>query len=386
MSRQKKLILMIVIITLVGSLVYYNGVCFTQSELVTNSKPQDKHSSVPIAVVAVLATQRDVPVYLNGLGTVTGLRTVTVRSRLDGELVRVAFKEGQIIQEGELLAEIDSRPYQVQLLQAEGQLQRDDALLKNAETDWTRYKKLLEQDSISVQQAVTQASLVKQYQGTVAMDRAAVANAKLQLSYTKITAPINGRVGLRLVDQGNIIHANDANGLVVITQTQPISVVFTLPEDVLPVVTQQLAAGKNLSVDAYDRSAQKKLAQGQLVAVDNQIDLGTGTVKLKSQFSNTDAVLFANQFVNIKMLVDTLRSAVTIPSAGLQNGASGKFVYVVKKNQTVAARSVKLGLVDGELAVIQEGLQANELIVVDGADKLREGSQVKLIKHSLAGQ
>ncbi|NOT84615.1 MAG: MdtA/MuxA family multidrug efflux RND transporter periplasmic adaptor subunit, partial [Methylococcaceae bacterium] len=348
-------------------------------------KPSARLGKGATAVVAAAAIQEDVPIYLNGLGTVTGLRTVTVRSRADGELLNVAFKEGQMIQAGELLAEIDPRAYQVQLQQAEGQLQRDAALLKNAETDWTRYKTLLEQDSISAQQTVTQASLVRQYQGTVAIDRAAVSNAKLQLSYTKITAPITGRLGLRLVDQGNMVHANDANGLAVITQIQPIAVVFTLPEDTLPIVMQQFQAGEALSVEAYDRSGQKKLAQGRLLAIDNQIDLNTGTVKLKSQFANTDATLFANQFVNVKLLVDTLRAVVTAPSAAIQNGADGAFVYVVKEDKTVSVRAVQLGVVKDERVVIQKGLQAKELVVVEGVDKLRDGGQVKLITRERQG-
>lgn len=373
------------LIILLGSGAYYNRAYFIQPASVADAKHVDKKSDKPgkgaTAVVVAAVTQQDVPVYLNGLGTVTGLRTVTVRSRLDGELVGVSFKEGQLVAAGDLLAEIDSRALKVQLLQMEGQLQRDEALLKNAETDWARYKTLLEQDSISAQQTVTQASLVKQYQGTVAIDRALVANAKLQLSYTNITAPITGRLGLRLVDPGNMVRANDTNGLVIITQIQPISVVFSLPEDALPSVMQQLNAGKNLTVDAYDRSGQKKLAQGNLLAVDNQIDLSTGTVKLKSQFANTDAALFANQFVNVKMLVDTLKGVLTVPATALQNGASGSFVYVVKENQTVSVRPVQLGAVDGERVVVQAGLQVGESVVVDGADKLREGGQIKLITH-----
>jgi len=333
------------------------------------------------SVLAKAAEQGDLPVYLSGLGTVTGLRTVTVKSRVDGELVHAAFKEGALVKEGELLAEIDPRPFQVQLMQAEGQLLRDEALLKNAQIDLQRYQTLLEQDSIAAQQTATQAATVKQYQGIVATDRALVANAKLQLSYARITAPISGRLGLRMVDQGNIVKASDANGIVVITQTQPIAVIFTLPEDQLPAVMKQLHAGKTLTVEAFDRSGKNKLAQGRLLAVDNQIDLNTGTVKLKSQFANDDTVLFANQFVNIKMQVDTLRDAVIVPSAAIQTGNAGTFVYVVKADQTVTARTVKLGAVHEERVAVLDGLQANEMVVVEGADKLRENAKVKLIDH-----
>lgn len=370
-------VIKLVLIVLLGTLGYFGQSYLPKTKTATEPTYGDKPSKV--AVSAAVAIQQDAPVYLDGLGTVTALRTVTVRSKIDGELVRVVFTEGQMVNAGDLLAEIDARAYQVQLLQAEGQLQRDTALLQNAETDLQRYKTLLAQDSISVQQTTTQESLVKQYQGTVAIDQAAVANAKLQLSYTKITAPISGRLGLRLVDQGNMLHASDANGLVVITQIQPINVVFTLPEDTLPALMQQIHTGKHISVEAFDRSGKTKLAQGSLLAVDNQIDLNTGTVKLKSQFDNTDGVLFANQFVNVKMLVDTLQSAVTIAAAAIQNGASGAYVYVIKDNQTVQVRPIKLGPITGEQVVVLEGLQVNEKVVLEGADKLRDGDQIKLI-------
>ncbi|MBF6649951.1 MdtA/MuxA family multidrug efflux RND transporter periplasmic adaptor subunit [Methylobacter sp. BlB1] len=334
------------------------------------------------AVVAEPVKEGDVPVYLNGLGTVTGLSTVTVKSRVDGELIHVAFKEGGLVREGDPLAEIDPRPFQVQLMQVEGQLLRDEALLKNAQLDLERYKTLQEQDSIAAQQVATQEATVKQYQGIVAADQAMVANAKLQLSYAKITAPITGRLGLRMVDQGNIVKASDTGGIAVITQTQPIAVVFTVPEDQVSAVLKQLHAGKALPVEAYDRSGKNKLAQGRLLAVDNRIDPSTGTVKLKSEFDNEDESLFANQFVNIRMKIDTLRGVAIAPSAAIQNGNAGSFVYVVKDGQTVSTRPVKLGPVDGEQVAVLEGLQADEQVVVDGADKLREGARVKVIDRS----
>jgi multidrug efflux system membrane fusion protein len=355
-----------------------------------SAKPEEdyeksrKFAEPEIAVAAVAASQGDFPVYLSGLGTVTALRTVTVRSRVDGELIRIAFKEGQMVHAGDLLAEIDPRAFQVQLMQAEGQLLRDEALLNNARIDLVRYKTLLEQDSIAAQQTVTQESLVKQYKGTVEIDRGVLANAKLQLSYARITAPITGRLGLRLVDQGNIVHASDTTGLAVITQIQPIAVVFTLPEDDLPGVMKQFHSGEGLAIEAYDRSDKIKLAQGQLLAVDNQIDTSTGTVKLKGQFANEDGALFSNQFVNIKLNMDTLRSVTIIPTAAIQRGIMGSFVYVVEEDQTVSVRPLTLGPAEGEKVAVLEGLQPEERVVVDGADKLREGVKVKLITRDPA--
>jgi multidrug efflux system membrane fusion protein len=346
-----------------------------------NSKASKKLNEPVIAVTAAVSIQGDFPVYLNGLGTVTALRTVTVKSRVDGELIHVAFKEGSLVNAGDLLAEIDPRAFQVQLMQAEGQLQRDQALLKNAQMDLVRYKTLLEQDSIAAQQTHTQQSVVEQHQGTVEIDRGLVANAKLQLSYARITAPITGRLGLRLVDQGNIINTSDASGLAVITQISPISAVFTLPEDNLPAVMKRFKSGEVLSIEAYDRGGNIKLAEGQLLAVDNQIDTSTGTVKLKGQFTNEDNTLFSNQFVNIKMKMETLHAVTIIPTSAIQRGIIGPFVYVVKDDQTVKVQALSLGPTDGEKVAILKGLQANELVVTDGADKLRDNVKVKLINR-----
>ncbi len=337
-----------------------------------------------VAVVVAPVVQGDLPVYVTGLGTVTGLRTVTVKSRVDGELVRVAFQEGTLIKAGELIAEIDPRPFEIQLMQAEGQLLRDEALLNNAQLDLERYQQLLAQDSISAQQTATQAAVVKQYQGIVTTDKAMVANAKLQLNYAQIKAPIAGRLGLRNVDQGNIVKASDTGGLVVITQTQPIAVVFTLPEDQIPMVMKRLSLGKTVLIEAYDRSGKNKLAEGKLLAVDNQIDPNTGTVKLKSQFDNADMTLFANQFVNIRMKIETLHNVMIVPSAAIQTGNAGAFVYVVQDDQTVVTRKLTLGVVVGEQVAVLEGLKVAEQVVVEGADRLRENAKVKVLNPNNA--
>jgi len=330
----------------------------------------------PSIVSVETSSQGDFPIYLNGLGTVTALRTVAVKPRVDGELVKVAFTEGQLVKEGDLLAEIDPRPFQVQLQQAQGQLLRDEALLRNAEIDHSRYQTLLEQDSIAAQQTATQQTQVKQYQGNVEMDKALVNNAKLQLSYAHLTAPISGRVGLRQIDQGNIVHANDANGLVVITQLQPINVVFSLPEDKIQSVVQRFRSNQTVNVVAFDRAGKTQLASGKLLALDNQIDPNTGTLKLKAQFDNNDNRLFANQFVNIRMHLDTLHNVTLISSAAIQHDNQGPFVYVVNPDQTVQQRRVTIGGTEGEKVAILSNLAANESVVIEGIDRLRDGGKV----------
>ena len=329
---------------------------------------------MPVAVGTV--ERGELPIKFSALGTVTPLATVTVRTQITGQITRIAFQEGQRVRQGDFLAEIDPRPYQNALEQAEGALARDQALLRNAETDLARYRRLFAQDSIARQQLDTTENLVRQYQGLVKTDEAAVSNARLNLAYCRIVAPIAGRAGLRLVDQGNYIQTGDAGGIVVITQTQPISVIFTLPEDSLPPVLRRLRENATLQVVAFDRRGTRQIATGTLTTVDNQIDTATGTVKLRAQFTNDDEALFPNQFVNIRLLVDARRDAVIVPTAAVQRGAPGTYVYLLNADGTVSVRPITIGPADGERTLVESGLEVGATVVVDGADRLRDGARV----------
>jgi len=330
----------------------------------------------PVPVLAAAATTKDVGVYLTGLGTVAALNTVSVKSRVDGQLLRIAFHEGQIVRAGDLLAEIDPRPFQVQLMQAEGQRAKDEAALENAKVDLKRYQILIQQDSIPRQQLDTQAATVAQFEAALKSDQAQIESAKLNLTYARVTAPSGGRVGLRQVDVGNVVHANDPNGIVVITQLQPIDVLFTIPADHLSQVLPKVRSGQILAVDAYDRDLKNKLATGKLLAVDNQIDSTTGTVRIKAIFDNDDETLFPNQFVNARLLVDTLRGVVTVPNAAIQRSPQATFVYLVKPDHTVESRNVVVKMSEADDATIQSGLAAGDVVVIDGVDKLRPGAKV----------
>ena len=329
----------------------------------------------PTPVVVEAARKSDIHIYLSGLGTVLPLRTVTVRSRVEGELIRVSFTEGQMVKAVDLLAEIDPRPFQVMLMQAEGQLVKDQALLANARIDLERYQTLFQQDSIAKQQVDTQAALVRQYEGAIRADQSQVDSAKLQLTYARITAPISGRLGLRQVDPGNVVRASDANGIVVITQLEPVAVVFTIPQDQIASVLKN--ANSQLEVEAWDRENRNRIATGKLITVDNQIDPATGTVKLKAEFANKDGALFSNQFVNTRMLIETRKDRTAVPSAAVQRGAQGMFVYVAKDDNTVTVRQVKVGASDAGLTEIQSGVEPGERVVTDGVDRLREGAKVE---------
>jgi multidrug efflux system membrane fusion protein len=328
---------------------------------------------VPVSVATV--ERRDLPVYLSGLGSVTAFNTVAVKSRVDGQLVQVAFREGQEVRKGDLLAVIDPRPYQVALDQAQATLLKDQSQLKNTQLDLQRYQGLVAAGVVSHQQVDTQDALVGQFQGTVDADKAAIENAKLNLTYCHITAPVDGRVGLRLVDRGNMVHANDTNPLLVITQLQPIAVIFTLPEDSLPAVAQHMRAG-TLKVEAYSRDDQTRLSTGTLLTIDNQIDQTTGTGKLKAIFDNHEHDLWPNQFVNVRLLLEVRKNATLVPAAAVQRGPQGTFAYVVKGNNTVEVRAVTLALTQGNMTAIAQGISPGEVVVTDGQDKLQNGSKV----------
>jgi multidrug efflux system membrane fusion protein len=351
-------------------------------QLAKSSAPQlegkKTSASGDFLVSAASVEHRDLPVYFNGLGTVTAYNTVIVRSRVEGELLKVLFTEGQEVKAGDLLALIDPRSFRAALEQAEGTQQRDQAQLKNAQIDLQRYRGLFAQDSIAKQTLDTQEALVSQYQGTLKANQAAVTQAKLNLQFTEVRAPIGGRLGLRKVDVGNLISVADTSGLVVITQVQPIAVLFSLPEQQLPLIRQQLNSAKPLPVLALDRNQDLQLAAGELATLDNQIDISTGTLKLKARFANSDKALFPNQFVSVRLLAQTLTQALVIPANAVQRGTQGSFVYVLDSSDKVHLRNISLGASSGELLQVLSGLEAGERVVTEGVDRLREDMQVKV--------
>ena len=333
----------------------------------------------PVPVRLTEVGSGDFHIELKALGTVTALNTVNVRSRVDGELVKVFFEEGQLVKAGDLLAQIDPRPYQVALQQAEGTLAQNQAQLKNAEIDLARYQGLYAEDSIAKQTLDTQQALVGQYRGTVKSNQAAVAEARLNLDFTRIRAPISGRLGLRQVDLGNLVRSSDTTPLVVITQVEPIAVNFTLPEKDLPPVLARVRDNQKLRVEAWDRGEQQRLAEGELHSLDNQIDVATGTVKLKARFANAGEQLFPNQFVNVRLRVETRQQATLIPSAAVQFGARGTFVFVLGEGDKVQIRDVRIAASDGATSLVEEGVKVGERLVLEGIDKLKDGSQVQVI-------
>jgi membrane fusion protein, multidrug efflux system len=333
-------------------------------------------NSGPMSIVPEAVGKGDIGININALGTVTSLATVTIRTQISGYLQKIDFTEGTEVKKGDLLAQIDPRPYEATLAQAKGQLARDEAALKGAQVDLARYQGLAAQNAVPRQTLDTQVALVAQNQGTIEADKAAVKSAEVNLAYCRIISPLDGRVGLRQVDQGNYVTPGDANGIVVITQLQPISVLFTVPEDNLQAIAKRLQAGAVLPAAALDRTGATKIADGSLQTFDSQIDPTTGTIKLRAQFPNDDRLLYPNQFVNIRLLLDTHKDVTTMPTAGIQRGAPGTFVYLVNADSTVSVRPVKLGVTAGDRVELLSGLAQGERIVIDGADKLRDGAKI----------
>jgi multidrug efflux system membrane fusion protein len=365
------MLVLLFIVAVTGFLVLQHRQKATVAAAAKSAAPQPPGVSITTAV----AQQGSIGVYINALGSVAPVYTVTVKSRVDGQLMSVNYREGQMVKQGDLLAEIDPRPFQAQLEQAQGQYQRDKALLENANVDLNRYQLAYSKNAIPKQLLDTQVATVHQYEGIVKLDQGQIDNANVQLAYCRITSPITGRVGLRLVDPGNIVHAADTNGMLVITQLQPINVLFSVAEDYLPQIRHQLQHGNRLTVDAFDRTQQTKLSSGMLLTFDNEIDTTTGTIKLKATFPNRDNALFPNQFVNARLLVTTQHGVILIPTVAIQRNAQDSFVYVLKPDQTVAMQNVSTGTTDGNVTAV-EGLKAGDVVAVDGFDKLQNGAKV----------
>jgi len=370
------------VLTSILVLLVLGGVVWWTRQGITPQQAGGGRNAGPMSIVPEVVGKGDIGITLNALGTVTSLATVTIRTQISGYLMSVVFKEGDDVKKGDLLAEIDSRPYEATLAQAKGQLARDEAMLKGAQVDLARYQGLAAQNAVPRQTLDTQIALVAQNQGTVEADRATVKSAEVNLQYCRIVSPLDGRVGLRLIDQGNYVTPGDANGLVVITQLDPISVLFTVPEDNLQAIAKRIQAGAVLPATAYDRSGATRIADGALQTFDSQIDQTTGTIKLRAQFSNGTRALYPNQFVNIRLLLDTHKDVTTISTAGVQRGVPGTFVYLVNDDSTVSVRPVKLGVTEGDRVEVLSGLTPGDRIVIDGADKLREGAKINVRSES----
>jgi len=363
----------LVLLLVVAAIVWW-----TKHQAVPEPQGRGGRNAVPMSIVPETVGKGDIGINLNALGTVTSLATVTIRSQISGYLLRNDFTEGDEVKKGDLIAEIDPRPYEATLAQAKGNLARDQALLKGAQVDLTRYQGLAAQNAVPRQTLDTQVALVAQDQGTVEADTAAVKSAEVNLQYTRILSPLDGRVGLRQVDQGNYVTPGDSSGIVVITQLKPISVLFTVPEDNLQAIAKRLQSGAVLPAAALDRGGGKKIADGTLQTFDSQIDPTTGTIKLRAQFPNETEALYPNQFVNIQLLLDTHKNVTTMPTAGVQRGVPGTFVYLVNADDTVSVRKIELGVTDGDRVEVRSGLQPGDKIVVDGADKLRDGAKINV--------
>jgi membrane fusion protein, multidrug efflux system len=376
-SRKGRWIWLAVLVVLgVGVYFVWSRTKTTQSASSAPTKGKGGAGGAAVPVVAAKTWKGDIGVYFTGLGAVTPIYTVTVKSRVDGELMSVNYKEGDLVQKGDLLVQIDPRPYEVQLTQAQGQLIKDQAILANARIDLARYKTLSAQQAIPEQQYATQQATVTQDEGIVKTDQGLIDSANLNITYSHITAPIAGRIGLRLVDPGNIVHATDTNGLLVITQIQPISVIFTIAEDQLPIVVQKMNAGQHLTVDAYSRDMTTKISSGTLTTLDNEIDPTTGTLRLRATFDNADNALFPNQFVNARLLVQEKHGVTLVPNAAIQRNSQATYVYVVKPDSTVTVRQITIGTTEGDNSEVTSGLTPGEVVVMTGVDKLQEGTKV----------